>query len=205
MTERIGPGEAPPQLQGFMFGCAYDLYTLIPQIQALAVDRHQPNEDLLHEAEFRAIEAQIGQWKPPEDTTGEESHALKVSGLMLQQALYVYLGCAIHGPGKPNSLLLYDNQPKIQAFLDLMSLLAPACSAWTTMSWPMLVVGSCVRDKVQRETILNCADERMPKMFGASALMKILRWLWESDDPTAYGPWGIEKVMTERSVRLCVG
>lgn len=207
MHKKVGLEGTFGQLYGFMFGCAYDLYMLIPQIQTLAVERHsQPNEDLHCEAEFRAIETQIGQWKPSEDITGKDvSDALKVSGLMLQQALYVYLSCAIHGPGKPNSLLLYDIQPKIQAFLNLMSLLPPACSEWTTMSWPMLVVGSCVRDQVRREIMLDCANERMPKMFGAYALMRTLRWLWESDDPTAFGPWGIEKIMTERNVRLCVG
>ncbi|KAK6364537.1 hypothetical protein LTS17_012160 [Exophiala oligosperma] len=89
MHKKVGLEGTFGQLYGFMFGCAYDLYMLIPQIQTLAVERHsQPNEDLHCEAEFRAIETQIGQWKPSEDITGKDvSDALKVSGLMLQQAL----------------------------------------------------------------------------------------------------------------------
>jgi hypothetical protein len=209
VLKKIDQGKDHLQLPGFMFGYAYELHMLIPQIHALAMEQHSPVNNNKTKSEivtrFRAIQVHIQQWKPPENTDGGECDTLGVSARMYQQALYVFLYCAIHGPGKPNPLLVFEVDSHVRTFLELMTCLPRTCFEWTTMSWPLIIVGSCVHDEAQRKNMTTIAAETIQQMYGTSSCLKILHWLWESTDPEAYGPWGVEKIMTERHVRLSVG
>ena len=200
------------QLPGFMFGYAYELHMLIPQIHALAMEQHSHANNNKNKweavAKFQAIQARIQQWEPPPENTGtdgEVSATFRIAALMYQQALHVFLYCAIHGPGKPSPLLVFQVDPHVRTFLELMVSLPPTCFEWTTMSWPLIIVGSCTLDAAQQENLTTVATEAIQQMYGTCSFLKVLHWLWQCDDPEAYGPWGIEKIMTEKHVRLSVG
>jgi len=186
---------------GFMFGYAYELYKLIPQIRQLYFARYL--DDSPYPAPFDAIRVKLQNWRPPEEGKGGWSSTLQVAANVYQQALFIYLACAEHGPGEPDQQLFSSVRPHLDQAMALIELLPSTCPEWTTLSWPLLVVGSCLRDRPRQQTLTRTGKRLIQGMYCVPKINNVLQWVW--DDDTAYGPYGLEKVMLERNVKLSIG
>ena len=129
---------------GFMFGYAYELYKFIPQISELAFEQHSKN-GIDNSANFETVRMKIQQWRPPVIPISDRV-SLKIASLLYQQALLIYILCAQHGPSKANSRLFFQVEPHLDQFMELMRILPSDCTEWTTLTWPTMVAGSCLRD-----------------------------------------------------------
>jgi hypothetical protein len=188
-------------LDGFMFGYAYELYKLIPQIRHLYFARYL--DDSPYPEPFEAIRIKLQKWRPPEEAESGWTSTLKIAALLYQQALFIYLACAEHGPGEADLRLFSLVEPHLDQALALIKLLPSTCPEWTTLTWPLMMVGSCLRDRLQQEFLIRKGSALIQRMYCIMKIHKVLHWVWEDDD--AYGPYGLEKVMLERNVRLSVG
>ncbi|KEF62884.1 uncharacterized protein A1O9_00858 [Exophiala aquamarina CBS 119918] len=188
-------------LDGFMFGYAYELYKLIPQIRHLYFARYL--DDSPYPAPFDAIRVKLQNWRPAENAGSEWSSTLQVAAHIYQQALFIYLACAEHGPREADLKLLSSVRPHVDQAMALIELLPSTCPEWTTLSWPLLVVGSCLRDRSQQESLIRTGKRLIQGMYCVPKINKVLLWVWADD--AAYGPYGLEKVMLERNVKLSIG
>lgn len=189
-------------IQGYMFGFAYDLYKLIPQIKQLAIQchvLHQRSTSIL----FNILLRKIQTWKPPPLAELVENTTLKLAALMYQKALLIYLECAIHGPYPPDKRLLDQVAVYVEDFFDLSVMLPPTSHEWTTMTWPTTIVGSCLVDPAKQKIFEDAAFKLVHCMYATVSSMKIMRWVWEDD--TAFGPYGIAQIMKMKRVCLSVG
>lgn len=188
-------------IDGFMFGYAYELYKLIPQIRHLYFARYL--DDSPSPAPFRAIRLKLEAWQPPEEAESGRTDTLTSAALLYQQALFIYLICAEHGPSQADLQLYSLVEPHLAQCLALTKLLPATCPEWTTLSWPIMLIGSCLRERSRQEYLAHISDGMIQRMSCIAQMLKVLQWVWEDD--SAYGPYGLEKVMLERDVRLSLG
>lgn len=188
-------------LDGFMFGYAYDLYKLIPQIRQLYFSRYL--DDSPSPVPFRTIRVKLEKWQLPKEAQIGWPSSLKIAALLYQQALFIYLICTEHGPSQADVQLFSLVEPHLTQCLALTKLLPVTCSEWTTLSWPVMLIGSCLRDRSQQEYLCQISNSMIQRMSCIQEMLKVLRWVWQDD--SAYGPYGLEKVMLEHDVKLCLG
>lgn len=224
VSQNVGLGHEKPNLEllnmlavlkfpacqkhhGFMFGLAYKLYRIIPKIQLAAWHCHSEtstdNSSIL--AELESLRGTINDWQPHEIANEAANKTLSTAAYMYQHALYIYLYCAIHGPHPPNLHLLFQINAHIEGFFILMDELPSSSPAWTTMLWPVLVIGSCLRHDRQQDHLTRVVASMVQKMYIIPRVLQILRWLWNTDPETAFGPYGIEKIMLQKQVRVSLG
>lgn len=189
---------------GVLFGAAHKLLALILPIRDAAHRlSHSPNPTT-HQKELQAFETQIRN-----SGTGvlrASPTASEVAAAIYQQALFVFLHTTFHGTAPPTPALYAKIDPCVDRLFDLMQNILPGSAVITTLMWPALIIGSCVR-KSGQQAVLSAYMAALPLRMGSCQRMQeVLACLFEAQkgDERVYGPYGLEIVMRRMDVNICV-
>lgn len=170
---------------GMLLGCAQGLFELIPQISRLSRRRLIEEEDFGRCSvetlnTYFHLRDHISQWNAPADGT-ESSHV--ICGLLYQQALLVYLESSIRKFEliSPESTSFIENA--LDRFVNLLNSLPVESPISTTLSWPIVVLGSCARSTRHREIIASRL-EKLSKSLGMGCIrqsQRLLEKIWSVD------------------------
>jgi len=196
---------------GCMFGCASKLFEIIPSICLLGRNRvlvsKQEQADPTFE-QYQALQTTIKNWRPPQDMeAGTEYHRqLVIAAQIYQQGLLIFLHASfftsqIDDPGVYSARL---PELEIEHHTDKMFELIDTISeeAASTILWPMIIMGSCLRSPTKQKKLREMWATSLFRMTSLSRVIQLLDWLW--DDPTAFGPHGLEIVMRKHKVNFCM-
>lgn len=136
---------------GFMFGCAYELFGMIPRICQLG--RRRMMEDRRSESslelfsQYQTLQQKIQDWEPPTptylDTGPEKTNMLIIAARIYQKGLLIFLHSSFYISNAKDPILAAE----VESIADEMFLLLEAIStrAASTILWPMIIMGSCLR------------------------------------------------------------
>ncbi|KAI8651095.1 Zn(2)-C6 fungal-type domain-containing protein [Fusarium keratoplasticum] len=192
-------------IYGFMFGCSHALFELIPRIARLSSRfRARRDSSSVVQKEYDSIFSAINSWLPnsPSDDPGYE-----LAGEMYRAACLVFLRTSMKGHEYLEVELYNQVEPSIALFLESFKQLSGESPPWTTFMWPTLVVGSCMREESQRETLLQLLGNSNLRMQTVDSTAHWLSLHWEKVDKDVhlYGIDGLEKTMKEQGLDPCVG
>ncbi|PVH77340.1 hypothetical protein DL98DRAFT_423925 [Cadophora sp. DSE1049] len=205
---------------GVMFGCAHELFEMIPRICELGVECHKDKLGVFSSSRvsylYVGLEGKILAWKPPLRNGVPYSGDLLVAAEIYRRALLIFLHTTFYGPRVTDPLLrssvddVIDTVvPVFEQMLEWITLDAdgrtcePAIA--TTLLWPLTIIGSCMVDPEHRQYLRMILTTSQYEMQSLSCAMTLLDWLWEDSNDYAYGPYGLEMVMKKRKVNICIG
>jgi hypothetical protein len=186
---------------GVLFGTAHRLLGLIVPIRDAASRESTPDA---RQNEFRMFEIQIR-----ENCTGVLSanpDASEVGALIYQQALFVFLYTTFHGTAPPTEALYAKVDPCVDRLFELMGDVLPGSAVITTLMWPALIIGSCIRKPAQQAVFSACMESLPLRMGSCQRMREVLLHLYaaQAEDPSVYGPYGLEIVMGRTDINICV-
>lgn len=189
---------------GVLFGSAHRLLGLImPISQAARRLSREPDENERQDT-LRSFESKIQAYS----TTVPTAHftASETAASIYQQALLIYLYTLFHGTSPPNLSLYARIDPCIDRVFELMRGVLPFSAALTTLMWPALIIGSCIRDPSQQAVLLACMESLPIRMGSCKRMREVLASVYgaREEDERIYGPYGLETVMGREGVSLCV-
>jgi hypothetical protein len=201
-------------IYGSMFGIAHRLYELIPTISLSAQHAASKPESSHSTSTLKRFEQKIVDWDfnrylplnaytDQSDITGAHRH---IAALIYQKALLIFLYISFHGRQPPTGALLDRIEPCLTEFCRLITSLPTDSPLMTTMMWPVIIAGSCMRDAAQRNQIRQLLD--FPNsMSTVTRTLDLLNCIWEdqSHHSMIYGLCGIELTMKRGNINLCVG
>lgn len=201
-----------------MFGCAHDLFQLIPAVCELGSQRREEqycstgskNTTL----EYSLLEAKIQHWQPSmERCSGVEfPNQLLVAGRIYQYALLTFLHATYHGSNVKNPTLLEKVDTLILKLFHLMKEgkwrefgqpeKVPAIA--TTLLWPYIIMGSCMRHQGHQNHLRSALLRSSFQMTIVQRAVQLLDWVWADPSEYAYGPYGLEIVMKKHNMNICM-
>jgi len=206
----------PERTYGFMMGAAHGLFELIPGVCRLANKRLQERSQeiipLESVSQYSLLEQAIRNWQIPSDLQGEGEwpEQLSTAAHIYKYALLIFLHTAFHCSPVADDQIINKLQPEIDVMFPLAQRLLSYETyppLFTTMLWPTMVVGSCVRHPVQRELVRNALLGSPFKMAIIDQAALLLDLLWsqnaESENPL-FGPMGLQIVMQENGISFCM-
>ena len=185
-----------------MFGQAHRLFALIPRIYDIARLSWCQASDL--ELRYLVLLSGIRSW---EATDGLFIPDGLLAGRLYQQAMLIYLELAFHGPQNHTDCLISKVQEYITTFLEHLGYLAHDSTAWTISMWPSLVAGSCMRRAADRDQLLRAMGGSSLKFPVVAMVSDVLRSHWKAldQDPSLYGPHGMDANLKRNDIVLCIG
>lgn len=199
---------------GFLFGAAHELFELIPQIAQSAEENESArvSETGCSTVE-RYYEDKIMSWRCSlsSDKNGSEDSEIfrecSLAGQIYQQALLIFLYTMFHGERCPDQSLFDKVDPCIARSLDYREQVGPMSTLQTKMMWPTLIVGSCMRDKADRDKLLTLQSELYLSMAPLTRSAELLVYVWEDHDcdSRCFGIYGLAHAMEKREFNICVG
>ncbi|KAH7239578.1 fungal-specific transcription factor domain-containing protein [Fusarium solani] len=192
-------------IYGFMFGCSHALFELIPRIARLPGRfRARRDSSSVVQQEYDSIFSAINSWLP---NSQSDDPGYELAGEMYRAACLVFLRTSMKGHEDLEVELYNQVEPSIALFLESFKQLSGESPPWTTFMWPTLVVGSCMREESQRETLLQLLGNSNLRMQTVDSTAHWLSLHWEKVDKDVhlYGIDGLEKTMREQGLDPCVG
>jgi hypothetical protein len=203
------------KMYGSMLGCAQALFEMIPSICKLGyrVIQDQRNDTYSgeHLAEnitaYKLLESRILGWQPRENTPGQDEFISDrmIAAKIYQQSLLIFLHSNYYGSHVSDPIFLNLIDKSLEAIIPLVMLLPLDSPILTTFMWPIMIIGSCIREPLGRSLLLDRVRDSPFNMTSISKGIQLLGWLWEDDDPTAFGPYGLGLVMKKHNVTYCMG
>jgi hypothetical protein len=197
-----------------MLGCAQNLFEMIPSICKLGYRRIQEQNNDTYSGEhfaetitiYKLLEARILGWQPPENTAerDELTHDRVIAAKIYQQSLLLFLhsnyyGCQV---SDPTFLRLIDKS--VETIVPLVGILPVDSPVLATFMWPIMITGSCIREPLLRGLMLGRIRDSPFNMTMIRKGIQLLEWLWEDEDPSAFGPYGLGLVMKKHKVTYCM-
>jgi hypothetical protein len=197
---------------GVVFAGSHKLYQLIPAVSLLASQRLSDEEIGISEPSIELltihddIHHQLTTWKMSPASRGHETtnnaDLLNHIASALRHALHIYLLTAISG----SLVLSPDTRASIswhinQLFLST-STLVEARRYIATIIWPVMIAGSCLTNPVGRQSLLTSLEDGFYQMKQLEVCGKVLRLLWEDEDPRMFGPYGLGLVMAKYGLNM---
>lgn len=190
---------------GTMFGYARDLLSLVPTICTLGYNRileesagECSSESL---ACYKAIRSKIENWQEPStrENSGIYTKDLTNAAKVYKEAVLIFLHTAFYASNvtDPELLALVDKsicESLVFADFDTDS------PVLTVMLWPCMIIGSCLRQPVQREYLRYKMLETPFNKTVIRSSVQLLDWLWEDSASDAFGPYGLGSVMRKYGV-----
>ena len=68
------------------------------------------------------------------------------------------------------------------------------------MMWPILIIGSCLVEKEQREVISHMLVHNQYRMRNTAQANFLLESLWKDPDEHAFGPYGLGLLMNRHNL-----
>lgn len=205
---------------GVMFGCAHELFQMIPRICELGVECHKDKLGVFSSARgaylYVALEGKILAWKPPLRNGVSYTGDLLLAAEIYRRALLIFLHTTYYGSRVTDPLLrssvndvLESVVPLFHQMLDWITVNSDGRSCEpaiaTTMLWPLTIIGSCTVNPCHRQYLRVILTSSQYEMQSLACVMKLLDWLWDDRSDYAYGPYGLEMVMEKRKFNICVG
>ncbi|KAE9373348.1 hypothetical protein N431DRAFT_373734 [Stipitochalara longipes BDJ] len=202
------------EMDGVMFGCASALFQLIPQICQFGRERFfeetqtaAPSDQIVDS--YKYFQAQICGWKPPLHFNEKDaiSGTLDVANIY-QEALLIYLHAGFYASDVLNSDLRKKTDASIIRILFLMESIPqvpPTVSLWSTILWPFMMVGSCLTTISHKKRLLEIYRQSPCKMAILDRAVHLLDLIWEQDNNSVFGPYGMEMVMKQHKINFCMG
>ncbi|KAE8375166.1 fungal-specific transcription factor domain-containing protein [Aspergillus bertholletiae] len=190
---------------GLLFACAHNLFEIIIAVDKLRSTSTTYSSISRHE-KFRALEHKIKTWGPPdilaESLDPETISDYRTAGRIHQQAVLVYLYTTYYGSeGREQEEALKSVEPCIDLATDLINSMPCTRPVWTSLLWSTVVLGSCIRDPSQIQSLTLSLRSSPYHFFGCRKAMDILSDVWKRG---WYGPIGIRKALAERKTTLCL-
>lgn len=199
---------------GMFFGCAYDLFELIPDISKLAArvrklcsQTPEPLEILTFDEECRLLgksqaelHSRIIAWQPPPNSDPD----FVLCGKIYQQALLVYHNSAFHGSLGELSfpLFIHESLDTVTSLLNSLPLDAPGSA---TLIWPLAFLGTLAKEQRHRKIIFMRLEAIWRNMAAGNvrATMHFLNRVWADDSLAAMrGNEALKDQMTRYGVHL---
>ncbi|RDW57250.1 hypothetical protein BP5796_12700 [Coleophoma crateriformis] len=191
---------------GVMFGCAYKLFEVIPAICNLGRQRLLEEKRGLCSQEsisqYKSLENEIRDWRPPEDLEPghENTKQLINAAVIYQHGLWIFLHTSFYASDIKHETLVAKVDRLVEEMFRLLDSLST--KAASTVLWPSIIMGSCIRAPKQQKLLRQMWQISPFRMTILGRTIQLLNWLWE--DPDAYGPLGLERVMKIHRVNFCM-
>ncbi|KAL8357070.1 hypothetical protein RB598_002073 [Gaeumannomyces tritici] len=201
---------------GALFAGGHELFRLVPQVSQLAsrrlaqeTDPPTPPSSTLQAAHDDLL-ARITSWTMPQQPRAAETASewgdRATAAEAFRQGLLTYLAAAAGGSrvasdaGAMGAIgrcagAFYGHALRLQ--------LAPAPYTVSLM-WPTMMVGSCMVDAAQRETLERGLRRGRFAMRHLGVMADVLRLLWDDPDPRAFGPNGLRLIMRKHGITFGV-
>ena len=190
---------------GYIMVAACDLFTLMPYVasfgllmRTLTKDRRCLEVDLL----YRRLVANILSWQDHGSNQLPEV-SVKVT-LIYQNALLLFLHASYLCEESEQSILDTTLKPIVADTLSLFESIKHMPAAVTAF-WPMVILGSCLREQQHKDQLLSYVNQRQLKMGIQGRACEALIWIWERQDEGVFGPVGLERFTKENNTGLCIG
>lgn len=190
---------------GYMMGSALDIYILIPFVSLFA---HQVqsaksySEKKEWDSIYRRLEAKISSWRCPKVASSTE--AFSATGTIYQNTLLLFLHAAYIREKGDSSTLAAKTDPLVKSSMLLYETIKNSPAA-ATVFWPMVIVGTFLKDRCRQEIMLNnlhINGFRMPITYRAA---QTLQWIWSRVDNITVGPTCLEQFIRVNGTGLCIG
>ncbi|KAF5536348.1 C6 transcription factor [Fusarium mexicanum] len=191
---------------GCLFGCSHLVYETIPMICDLAKSRIKegiaPSETSYQQYEY--ILGELKAWQP---TQRYFSKDFGYAGRLYREACLIFLESSFQGPDTPSLELYAAVEPCLACFLEVFAKISYESPSWTTVMWPILTAGSHMRCLKQRDQLSDIILNSTFDMRAVDNTLHPLKLLWEkmAFDDCYYGSYGLEKVLKECGITMCVG
>ena len=166
------------QIYGCLFGCSHQLYQSIPAICSLArLRQHEGSQaSTASTSQYHSLLEALLTWEPDPDSADP---GFEDAGRMYQRACLIFLHTSFHGALARTRELLKLIDPLLEAFISSFSRLSYESAAWTTVSWPVLIAGSCMRQQHQRDVLMDVVKKSTFQMLAVENILKPLSLRWE--------------------------
>ncbi|KAF1849018.1 uncharacterized protein K460DRAFT_280828 [Cucurbitaria berberidis CBS 394.84] len=199
-------------IYGVLFGSAHGLWGLIMPIARSARYFGQHQNVNQRDINLRKYESEILSWTYTpfgQPSTGQDTalDPYQLAGEIYQQTLLIFLYTTFNGPNPPTPDIYAKVDACVATALRLVAKIPLTHPLQTTLTWPSLIVGSCMRNPYDRAGIKYLMKQQLcATMLDLKRNLKFLLQLWEyqDKDETVYGPYGIELVIKRKSLHLCI-
>lgn len=189
-------------IYGVMFGKSHFFFEMIPQIRIAVLEKAS-------EARLLELEEKIRLWKPYmlEANNVKDDANLSLAALIYQRACLLFLFSMRNGAQAPSGSFIASIRPLIDSFIELFACLSVESPAWTTMMWPLIVVGSCITETPQQERMMWLAAQSKFNMAAVDKCLELVKAMWAAyrENPMYFGPYGLEKLLEVRGLNICMG
>ncbi len=184
---------------------ACELYTLIPYVALFSVHVRELGSSYRHqdfEVIYRRLEGRILSWQ--DRSSGRLPQMSAQVALIYQNCLLIFLHASYLCNTSDQDDLEATLGPIVADTLSLFESIKNSPPA-TTAFWPMVILGSCLRNKSDRHRLLNYLT-----FTGISSGIQVraceaLLWIWNHQAQGAFGPVGLDMYITENQTGLCIG
>lgn len=204
-------------IYGAMFGSAHALFEMIPSI-ATSAKAMQVETEVARQTRIEHYENELRSWKccdselhsnkaGLDDRFSQPDDSYRIGGEIYREVLFIFLYSSFNGSRKPSEELYAKIDPHLDNVLELLLSIPKRSSILTTMMWPGIVAGSCMRFPHQQQSLKQLYSLSAIKMFSVTRSVELLEFLWcdQVNDPRIYGLHGLEVVMANRDLNVCVG
>ncbi|SCV30668.1 uncharacterized protein FFB14_03165 [Fusarium fujikuroi] len=191
---------------GCLFGCSHLVYETIPMICDLAKLRIEEGiapSQASHQ-QYESILGELKVWRPTQRYFTED---FEYAGQLYREACLIFLESSFQGPDTTNSELYAAVESCLGRFLEVFAKMSYESPSWTTVMWPILTAGSHMRCPRQRDQLSDIILNSTFDMRAVDNTLHPLRLLWEKMAfyDAYYGSYGLEKVLKECGITMCVG
>ncbi|KAL8366803.1 hypothetical protein RB595_008746 [Gaeumannomyces hyphopodioides] len=200
---------------GALFAGGHELFRLVPQVSQLASRRLAEETDppTPPSGPLQAVHddllARIASWTMPQPRAAETASEWgdrATAAEAFRQGLLIYLAAAAGGSRVASDAGAMGTIQRCAGDFYGHALrlhLAPAPYTASLM-WPTMMVGSCMVDAGQQETLERALRRGRFGMRHLGVLADVLRLLWDDPDPRAFGPNGLRLVMRKHGITFGV-
>lgn len=200
---------------GVMFGYASGLFKLIPQVSQFGRRRFREQaEGCGTNAEsvesYKDLEAQIRNWQIPMSSTEDNDVilGLQYATYIYQEALMVYLYAGFFATdiNSPRFRQMIETSiAKLFPLMESIYRLSSAPSLCSILLWPMIIMGSFLKDPEERQRLLHIWTSSSVNMAIINRATELLDLMWEEESDAVFGPYGLEIIMNRHKINFCMG
>jgi hypothetical protein len=201
-------------MYGSMLGCAQNLFEMIPAICKFGYTRIQEQRNDTYNGEhfaesittYKLLEARILGWRSPENIAEKDEFTKDrvIAAKIYQQSLLIFLHSNYYSSQVSDPIFLSLIDKSLNAIIPLVMLLPLDSPILTTFMWPVMIIGSCIREPLLRNLLLGRIRDSQFNMTMIGKGIQLLEWLWEDEDSTVFGPYGLGLVMKKHKVTYCM-
>lgn len=197
---------------GSYFGCAFELYRLIPDVSSLLLhedDRLSPELSSNRRKLLGELTRKVMRWRVSSEDTGTpeasvyESTSESTSGIVIQNTLLILLHSCRHDQYWDRQTAWDMIQPLIDYNMSLFDVLEDT-PAMSVTFWTFFITASMLRDRRQQEAFVKRLTSHHTKTALTDRIIQLLKWVWEDSNESTYGLVGLSRVARVHGTHLCL-